>query len=106
MLGQSVSLCTGVIEIQADDDVQWGFGPEQRLIARIIAGSSQSELHDCNDVRFKDRLKLNQKTGSLTIANITVKHSGVYQVQIGNNSRTKYKKFSVTISGESVLCFL
>lgn len=95
-MGQSVTLITGVPEIQPDDDVQWTFGHEDHVIARIIGGSS--ELSYCNDVRFRARLKLNHKTGSLTIANITVKHSGVYQVKISNNRRTKYKKFSVTIS--------
>ncbi|XP_057181059.1 uncharacterized protein LOC130548359 isoform X1 [Triplophysa rosa] len=107
VLGQSVSLITGVTEIKTDDDVQWAFGPEERFIARINARSAKYELYDCDDVRFRDGLKLNQKTGSVTIANITVKHSGVYQVWISNNIRTKYKKFSVTISvlakrGESV----
>lgn len=100
VLGQSVTLITGVPEIQPSDDVKWGFGPEAQLVARFIGGSSKSEFYDCNDVSFRARLKMNHKTGSLTIANITVHHSGVYQVMISNNKSTKHKKFSVTISGE------
>ncbi|XP_056615692.1 uncharacterized protein LOC130430573 [Triplophysa dalaica] len=98
VLGQAVTLITGVTEMQKFTEIHWVFGPEESLIAHFNAGSLKSEINDCNDVRFRDRLKLNQKTGSVTIANITVKHSGVYQVRIINSRRTKIKKFSVTIS--------
>ncbi len=51
--------------------------------------------------RFRDRLKLDHQTGSLTIMNIRTTDSGVYtlQINISNSSFciTREKRFNVTV---------
>uniref|UniRef100_A0A673KDQ7 Uncharacterized LOC107707595 n=2 Tax=Sinocyclocheilus rhinocerous TaxID=307959 RepID=A0A673KDQ7_9TELE len=51
------------------------------------------------DERFRDRLKLDHQTGSLTITNITTTDSGVYKVQIISSSRISEKIFFVALYG-------
>ncbi len=56
----------------------------------------------CNE-RFRDRLKLDNQTGSLTITNTRTTDSGYYQLRItggrrGNSSRI----FTVVVRGESL----
>ncbi|XP_077083215.1 uncharacterized protein LOC143736362 [Siphateles boraxobius] len=49
--------------------------------------------------RFRDRLKLNHQTGSLTITNTRNTHSGEYQLSF--NSRNSGTNFNVTVNGVS-----
>ncbi|XP_067271091.1 muscle M-line assembly protein unc-89-like [Pseudorasbora parva] len=93
--GDSVTLHTGVITNQ-QDRVQWYFNDIR--IARINGDQSQI----CTDVqcnngteRFRDRLKLDHQTGSLTIRNIRTEDSGVYHLQI--NSRNRETIFNITV---------
>ncbi|KAI2647079.1 hypothetical protein H4Q32_030703 [Labeo rohita] len=51
------------------------------------------------DGRFRDRLKLDNQTGSLTITNITAEHVGVYKLDISGANLTS-KTCSVFVYGE------
>ncbi|XP_073721388.1 uncharacterized protein [Misgurnus anguillicaudatus] len=105
-LGRSVTLDTGVTKIQKDDEIQWRFGPEDTVIAQITGGTDKPS-YNFTDGRFSGLMQMNKQTGSLTISNITVKHSGVYKLQICCGKKTDYKKYNVFIlvpakDGESV----
>ncbi|XP_050961146.1 SLAM family member 9-like [Labeo rohita] len=75
MEGESLTLNTGVTEMQHDDLILWKFGP--LLIAKINGKDNKKEFYD---ERFRDRLKLNHQTGSLTITNTRTTDSGLYTV--------------------------
>ncbi|XP_065099383.1 uncharacterized protein [Paramisgurnus dabryanus] len=105
-LGRSVTLDTGVTKIQKDDEIQWRFGPEDTVIAQMTGGTDKPS-YNFTDGRFNGLMQMNKQTGSLTISNITVKHSGVYKLQICCGKKTDYKKYNVFIlvpakDGESV----
>uniref|UniRef100_A0A8C1T6E8 Immunoglobulin domain-containing protein n=1 Tax=Cyprinus carpio TaxID=7962 RepID=A0A8C1T6E8_CYPCA len=98
MEGDSVTLHTGV-ETNQQDRIRWYFGDTR--IAQISGDFSKT----CTDVqcnegteRFRDRLKLDHQTGSLTIMNITNTDSGVYKAHMSNDI---IKKFNVTVTGAS-----
>ncbi|XP_073700167.1 uncharacterized protein [Garra rufa] len=93
--GESVTLETDA-EIQRDDLILWMFGPQETLIAEIRSETREITTFDGADGRFKDRLKLD-KTGSLTIANITAEHIGVYKLQTIGSRGTLYQRFIVTV---------
>ncbi|XP_077081500.1 uncharacterized protein LOC143735266 [Siphateles boraxobius] len=94
--GVSVTLHTGV-EKKQQEDIRWYFNNIR--IAEIIGDLSDI----CTDVqcnegteRFRDRLKLDHQTGSLTITNTTNTDSGEYQLQIISSSIRK-NIFNVTV---------
>ncbi|XP_042605546.1 uncharacterized protein LOC122141674 [Cyprinus carpio] len=84
MEGDSATLHAG--ETQAEDLKVWTFGPDETIIAR------NSEIK-----MFKDRLLVDQSTGSLTIENITANFSGIYKLEIVK--KNLYKNFNVTVYG-------
>ncbi|XP_056090939.1 coxsackievirus and adenovirus receptor homolog [Rhinichthys klamathensis goyatoka] len=84
-------------EIQKDDLIQWKFGDKGILIAENRGGTG--ETHD-DDVRFRGRLKLDVKTGSLTITGIRTEHIGVYKLQIISSRGTTNKTFKVVVYSE------
>ncbi|XP_026110484.1 uncharacterized protein LOC113083756 isoform X2 [Carassius auratus] len=91
MEGDSVTLQTDT-ELQTDDVLTWQFGDEKTPIATINSGTGSFSTSGGPNGRFRDRLKLDHQTGSLTITNITSQHAGRYQV------RTKIiYRFSVTV---------
>ncbi|ROI15256.1 CD48 antigen [Anabarilius grahami] len=93
MEGDSVTLYTDLTEIREDEDIQWKFGAENSLIAKIPKHISST--HDGTE-RFRDRLKLDDQTGSLTITNITTEHAGVYQLEISQVKLTT-KTFNISV---------
>ncbi|XP_050957654.1 uncharacterized protein LOC127158643 [Labeo rohita] len=85
MEGDSVTLNSDLTEIMDDDRIQWMFF--NTLIAEINKWVNRFTVHDdVLDGRFRDRLKLNKQTGSLTITNTTTEHVGVYGVRINHMS--------------------
>ncbi|KAF4097198.1 hypothetical protein G5714_021206 [Onychostoma macrolepis] len=91
MEGDSVLLHNNVTAIHEDDDILWKFGAENSLIAQI---SKENQIFP--DRRFRDRLKLDRQTGSLTITNITTQHAGRYELEI-SGKKLSTKTFSVTV---------
>uniref|UniRef100_A0A671SE70 Immunoglobulin domain-containing protein n=1 Tax=Sinocyclocheilus anshuiensis TaxID=1608454 RepID=A0A671SE70_9TELE len=95
MEGDSVTLHTDV-KANQQDRIRW------YLNGIRIAQINGDHSHTCTDVqcdegteRFRDRLKLDHQTGSLTIMNINTTDSGVYTLEILSS-----RIFSVTIHGE------
>nr|CAM73225.1 unnamed protein product [Danio rerio] len=87
-------------EIQRDDEIQWLFGNKNDLIAKMT-GVTREIIYP--DERFKDRLELDKKTGSLTINNITFKHTGVFKMKISSWRRNKIQIFSLYIPLEETI---
>ncbi|KAL0199145.1 hypothetical protein M9458_007685, partial [Cirrhinus mrigala] len=96
MEGDSVTLHTDLTEIQGDDLILWTFGPKDTHIAKINKAHNEI-FHDGVDGRFKDRLHLDNQTGSLTITNTCTEHSGPYKIEIVTENRVSTKTFSVTV---------
>ncbi|XP_067272671.1 carcinoembryonic antigen-related cell adhesion molecule 5-like [Pseudorasbora parva] len=104
--GDSVTLDSRRSEVKDGDRLQWWFGfIKVTVIAEInVTADSFTVYDDVLDGRFRDRLKLDNQTGSLTITNITIKHTGDYELQINNYKRV-YFFLTVIVSmteGDSV----
>ncbi len=100
MEGDSVTLNSGRAEIQTHDLILWTFRTNRSLLAKIHGKTSK--IFNGPDGRFRDRLKLDHQTGSLTITNTRTTDSGLYQIIIRTNRETRYR-FNVTVEGESHL---
>nr|XP_017208954.1 uncharacterized protein si:ch211-239m17.1 isoform X3 [Danio rerio] len=102
----SVTLSSGVSELKYDDQIQWRFGDGDTLIAEITKQTNRfSVFDDVLDGRFRDRLKLDNKTGSLTITNIRAENAGDYKVQINteiNTVKLRVLKEISVMEGDSV----
>ncbi|XP_056109105.1 SLAM family member 5-like [Rhinichthys klamathensis goyatoka] len=97
MEGDSVTLNTNVTEIHEDDDMLWKYGAENSLIAKISKENQIfSTYDDVSNGRFRDRLKLDDQTGSLTITHTTTEHAGVYQLEL-NGEKLTSKTFVVSV---------
>ncbi|XP_039538678.1 carcinoembryonic antigen-related cell adhesion molecule 1-like [Pimephales promelas] len=101
MEGDSVTLNTGV-QTNQQQDIKWYF--KDTRIAQINGNLNKS----CTDVqckdgdeRFRDRLKLDNQTGSLTITNTRTSDSGEYKLYISSNNIEKI--FSVAVHGVSAV---
>ncbi|KAI2644987.1 CD48 antigen [Labeo rohita] len=100
MEGDSVTLQTNT-ELQTEDLMTWTFGHLDTRIAQIIKETGIFSTYDVLDGRFRDRLKLDHQTGSLTITNTRTTDSGLYQATIIMTDTTY--RFNVTVSA---MCFL
>ncbi|KAI7791536.1 hypothetical protein IRJ41_021847 [Triplophysa rosa] len=95
--GHSVTLHTDVVK-QRDEKIVWYYGSENTFVARINGKASSTMLSD--DEMFRDRVKMNDQTGDLTITHITSQHSGLYTLKISSNNKVSYKRFNVTVHSE------
>ncbi|XP_058616360.1 SLAM family member 9-like [Onychostoma macrolepis] len=92
--GDSVALNSGFTEMMDDDLILWRFGAENTLIAQInVLAGSITVYKDVLDERFRDRLKLDDQTGSLIITNTRTEHTGLYKLLTNSVS----KSFSLTV---------
>uniref|UniRef100_A0A8C1XL16 Immunoglobulin domain-containing protein n=2 Tax=Cyprinus carpio TaxID=7962 RepID=A0A8C1XL16_CYPCA len=95
--GDSVTLNSGLTEIMDNDVVRWRHGPGNTLLAEINKQTDRITVYDdVLDGRFRDRLKLDNQTGSLTITDPRHEHAGVYELE-GKSLR---KSFSLVIIDE------
>uniref|UniRef100_A0A672L6Q4 Immunoglobulin domain-containing protein n=1 Tax=Sinocyclocheilus grahami TaxID=75366 RepID=A0A672L6Q4_SINGR len=94
MVGDSITLHTDITDVPRDSKIIWKFGDE--IIARMNEADGHPSTYDGPGVIFKDRLKLDRQTGSLTITNIRTEHIGHYSVDI-KGIDAKLKTFQVTV---------
>ncbi|XP_058615636.1 uncharacterized protein LOC131529772 isoform X2 [Onychostoma macrolepis] len=92
--GDSVTLHHNltVINMQRNDEIEWRF--EGIRIARVIVNNSEYY----NDGTFRDRLKLDHQTGSLTITNTKITDSGLYQLKTITGHKESIKRFNVAVN--------
>ncbi|XP_056614642.1 uncharacterized protein LOC130429838 [Triplophysa dalaica] len=95
MEGESVTLHTDLTHIQTDDVIEWRF--ENIRITRIKRSFNINPTYDDDTEIFRDKLKMNNQTGDLTITHITSQHSGLYQLNILGRNKDTVKKFSLTV---------
>uniref|UniRef100_A0A8C1ZP45 Ig-like domain-containing protein n=1 Tax=Cyprinus carpio TaxID=7962 RepID=A0A8C1ZP45_CYPCA len=98
MEGDSVTLHTD-IKTNQNDRIKWFYNDTR--IAQINGGQSFICTDECPE-RFRDRLKLDHQTGSLTIMNITTTDSGLYKVQIIKSSSASSSEKNVNIAVRGV----
>ncbi|XP_073699502.1 uncharacterized protein [Garra rufa] len=101
MEGYAVGL-DGLEEPSNDYRIKWYYNNIRIL---QVNGDLSTDCTDvqCKEVaeRFRDRLKLDHQTGSLTIMNTRTTDSGLYRLQIISKSSMTEKIFSVTVNGAS-----
>ncbi|XP_026113558.1 uncharacterized protein LOC113092160 isoform X2 [Carassius auratus] len=84
--------------LYGDELIVWRFGDKGKLIAKHDMEAKSSQLYDETDERFRDRLKLDNQTGSLSITNTRTTNAGLYNAKISSNKQTLYQKYFVTLS--------
>ncbi|XP_046899908.1 CD48 antigen-like [Hypomesus transpacificus] len=97
--GKTVTLETLVAGLQPDDGLIYN---ESRLL-QLNQGKLQSTTLD---KRFKDRLHLDRKSGSLTLRNISLHDAGVYKLRTIRGQKVAYQTFTLsiydTVSGPAI----
>ncbi|XP_050951581.1 SLAM family member 9 isoform X1 [Labeo rohita] len=94
MEGHSVTLTADGTERQGYDELEWVLAGA--LIAKINMKNKQISFNETLNKRFRDRLQLNNQTGSLTIINTTITDSGPYRLEM-KGTNLKSKIFNVTV---------
>jgi len=100
--GVTVTLESAVTELHSDDLVQWRFEHEDVLAEISKTAGISSTYDDVPDGRFKDRLKLDHETGSLTITNTRTTDSGYYHLEITSDRHVIFRKFVLFVCGEYI----
>ncbi|XDV23569.1 hypothetical protein PO909_028097 [Leuciscus waleckii] len=101
MEGDSVTLHISVKQTQ-QEKIKWYFNDS--CVAQMNGDPckicADNQCHDDNE-RFRDRLKLDHQTGSLTITNISTTDAGLYKLLIFSGGSDSDKTFSVSVLGVS-----
>ncbi|XP_050950808.1 uncharacterized protein LOC127153644 [Labeo rohita] len=85
-------------ELQKHDLILWRFGAEGSLIAKSDTEDNHTSYYAGDDRRFRGRLELDSKTGSLTITDLETEHAGEFRLKIISDRRILFKRFIVTVS--------
>ncbi|XP_057182172.1 uncharacterized protein LOC130549048 isoform X4 [Triplophysa rosa] len=96
MEGHSVTLHTNVTELYTHEEMYWWF--KNIRIARIRRSVNINPTYNDETEIFRDRLKMNNQTGDLTITNIRAEHSGRYKLNILGRNKETAKTFSLTVN--------
>uniref|UniRef100_A0A8C1MZT4 Ig-like domain-containing protein n=1 Tax=Cyprinus carpio TaxID=7962 RepID=A0A8C1MZT4_CYPCA len=96
MEGDSVTLHTDTDTQRNDAVIEWMFGAQNPDIV-IAEINREANISDVSDERFRDRVKMDSQTGSLTFTNIRTTDSGLYKVDITINNSLVVRRFSVTV---------
>ncbi|XDV22879.1 hypothetical protein PO909_027659 [Leuciscus waleckii] len=103
--GDSVTLNSDLTEMKDDDVIEWRFGDENTLIAEINKRADRITVYDdVLDGRFRDRLKLDKQTGSLTITNTRTEYAGDYKLLMISGGRLCSSKAFRVYVYDSVHC--
>ncbi|XP_043079770.1 SLAM family member 5-like [Puntigrus tetrazona] len=98
MEGDSVTLQTDLTDIQKYELILWTFGPGRTRIAQINNVVNKISLYnDVLDGKFRDRLQLDERTGSLNITNTRTEDSGLYELQIIGGQDVPPRTFSIVV---------
>lgn len=95
--GDSVTLHTGVTDLQKHDLIRWTFGTTN---PDTFVAEMNIKIHEITyspDERYRERLHLENQTGYLAIRDVRTADAGVYQLQISNSKETLYKRFNVFV---------
>uniref|UniRef100_A0A8C1I1Z4 Ig-like domain-containing protein n=1 Tax=Cyprinus carpio carpio TaxID=630221 RepID=A0A8C1I1Z4_CYPCA len=96
MEGHSVTLHTDTDTQRNDAVIEWMFGAQNPDIV-IAEINREANISDVSDERFRDRVKMDSQTGSLTFTNIRTTDSGLYKVDITINNSLVVRRFIVTV---------
>nr|XP_021325332.1 uncharacterized protein LOC101886796 [Danio rerio] len=97
MEGDSVTLQTNLTEILNDDTILWLFGPNETMFCQIKRVKDFTSQFVTDDVKFSSRVQVDQKTGSITIRNTRIRHSGQYKLRVSTTENTITRIFNVTV---------
>nr|XP_055073054.1 uncharacterized protein LOC129453016 [Misgurnus anguillicaudatus] len=94
MAGDSVSLQTDLPDLKENDVIWWRFGEGESkdLLAEIV----KHKIWYARG-RFRDKLQISGSQTDLTIKNMKIKYSGLYEAEINIDTGTLYKRFNVTV---------
>ncbi|XP_050951464.1 uncharacterized protein LOC127154103 isoform X1 [Labeo rohita] len=100
MKGNSKTLNTETKQ-KKHDLILWRFGAEGSLIAKGDTEDNRTSYYDGDDGRFRGKLELDSKTGSLTITDLETQHAGDFRLKIISDRSILLKRFIVTVSDVS-----
>uniref|UniRef100_A0A8C1Y966 Immunoglobulin domain-containing protein n=1 Tax=Cyprinus carpio TaxID=7962 RepID=A0A8C1Y966_CYPCA len=89
-------------EIQRDEQMLWMFGEQDDLIAQVKAGAGEMYDGGAGEI-FRGRLELDEKTGSLSITDISAGHTGLYKLLTISSRGILIKKFRVFLQMSTVI---